>query len=154
MTEHSAVVFVFFFLAEYASMVLMCILLSILFLGGYLSLDFINLTNNLLNSLNELFEFIFYLEESVRLLFSTNSLSGVIEYTLRGFTFILSGFGINFEALLEKIWLFITLINDTLGSELQYSLVIGLKGAVLIFIFIWARASFPRIRFDQLMSYC
>jgi NADH-ubiquinone oxidoreductase chain 1 len=24
----------------------------------------------------------------------------------------------------------------------------------LIFIFIWARASFPRIRFDQLMSYC
>jgi NADH-ubiquinone oxidoreductase chain 1 len=24
----------------------------------------------------------------------------------------------------------------------------------LIFIFIWARASFPRIRFDQLMSFC
>jgi NADH-ubiquinone oxidoreductase chain 1 len=24
----------------------------------------------------------------------------------------------------------------------------------MIFIFIWARASFPRIRFDQLMSFC
>jgi NADH-ubiquinone oxidoreductase chain 1 len=36
MTEHAAVVFVFFFLAEYASIVLMCILASILFLGGYL----------------------------------------------------------------------------------------------------------------------
>jgi NADH-ubiquinone oxidoreductase chain 1 len=36
MTEHSAVVFVFFFLAEYASIVLICILTSILFLGGYL----------------------------------------------------------------------------------------------------------------------
>jgi NADH-ubiquinone oxidoreductase chain 1 len=24
----------------------------------------------------------------------------------------------------------------------------------MIFIFIWVRASFPRIRFDQLMSYC
>ena len=36
MTEHAAVVFVFFFLAEYASIVLMCILTSIFFLGGYL----------------------------------------------------------------------------------------------------------------------
>jgi len=36
MTEHSAVIFVFFFLAEYASIVLICTLMSILFLGGYL----------------------------------------------------------------------------------------------------------------------
>jgi NADH-ubiquinone oxidoreductase chain 1 len=35
MTEHSASIFVFFFLAEYASIVLICILTSILFLGGY-----------------------------------------------------------------------------------------------------------------------
>jgi len=42
MTEHAAVIFVFFFLAEYASIVLICILISILFLGGYL-LNFIPL---------------------------------------------------------------------------------------------------------------
>jgi len=36
MTEHSAVIFVFFFLAEYPSIILICILNSILFLGGYL----------------------------------------------------------------------------------------------------------------------
>ena len=36
MTEHAAVIFVFFFLAEYASIVLICILTCILFLGGYL----------------------------------------------------------------------------------------------------------------------
>src|SRR6202049_3019093 len=36
MTEHAAVIFVFFFLAEYASIVLICVLTSILFLGGYL----------------------------------------------------------------------------------------------------------------------
>ncbi|KAG9227921.1 hypothetical protein BJ875DRAFT_65388 [Amylocarpus encephaloides] len=36
MTEHAAVIFVFFFLAEYASIILICILTSILFLGGYL----------------------------------------------------------------------------------------------------------------------
>jgi NADH-ubiquinone oxidoreductase chain 1 len=44
MTEHSAAIFVFFFLAEYASIVLICIFTSILFLGGYLtffSLDFL-----------------------------------------------------------------------------------------------------------------
>lgn len=35
MTEHSAVIFVFFFLAEYASLILMCMIVSILFLGGY-----------------------------------------------------------------------------------------------------------------------
>lgn len=43
MTEHAAVVFVFFFLAEYGSIVLMCILTSLLFLGGYLILDIIYL---------------------------------------------------------------------------------------------------------------
>lgn len=42
MTEHSAVIFVFFFLAEYASIVLMCILISVLFLGGYLY-DYVSL---------------------------------------------------------------------------------------------------------------
>ncbi|RYE15995.1 MAG: hypothetical protein EOP34_00725 [Rickettsiales bacterium] len=36
MTEHAAVIFVFFFLAEYASIVLICILNVVLFLGGYL----------------------------------------------------------------------------------------------------------------------
>lgn len=38
MTEHSAVIFVFFFLAEYASIVLICIFTSILFIGGYLKI--------------------------------------------------------------------------------------------------------------------
>ena len=42
MTEHAAVIFVFFFLAEYASIVLICILTSLLFLGGYLY-DYISL---------------------------------------------------------------------------------------------------------------
>lgn len=34
------------------------------------------------------------------------------------------------------------------------SLMLGLKSCIMIFVFIWARASLPRIRFDQLMSYC
>src|ERR1700749_3533329 len=35
MTEHAAGIFVFFFLAEYASIILMCILITIVLLGGY-----------------------------------------------------------------------------------------------------------------------
>jgi NADH-ubiquinone oxidoreductase chain 1 len=85
MTEHSSVVFVFFFLAEYASIVLICIFTSTLFLGGYL----IPLT----------YDF-----------------------------FIIQG-----------------IIN---------SVSLGFKASALIFTFIWVRASFPRIRFDQLMSFC
>lgn len=33
-------------------------------------------------------------------------------------------------------------------------IIIGIKACIMIFTFIWARASFPRIRYDQLMSYC
>jgi len=106
MTEHSAAIFVFFFLAEYASIVLICIFTSILFLGGYLTSDF---EKNILDSLN-----IYYDETSI------NSLNIVI---------------IIFQGLL-------------------FSLALGLKSCFLIFVFIWVRASFPRIRFDQLMSYC
>ena len=47
MTEHSAVIFVFFFLAEYASIVLICTLTSILFIGGYLNFFYLEQLANL-----------------------------------------------------------------------------------------------------------
>jgi NADH-ubiquinone oxidoreductase chain 1 len=37
---------------------------------------------------------------------------------------------------------------------LCYGLSLGLKSCFMTFVFIWARASFPRIRFDQLMTFC
>jgi NADH-ubiquinone oxidoreductase chain 1 len=53
MTEHSASIFVFFFLGEYASILLICILNSILFLGGYLNIvpisSIIYILNNVFN---------------------------------------------------------------------------------------------------------
>ena len=111
MTEHAAVVFVFFFLAEYASIVLICILTSILFLGGYLY-DYLP--------------------------FSVLSL---IQY-------------INFDFYLEYIYNNDSLLSDPLVEGLIYGLTLGLKSCIMIFIFIWVRVSFPRIRFDQLMSFC
>jgi len=109
MTEHAAVIFVFFFLAEYASIVLICILTSILFLGGYLY--------DYLPSL-------FFLVEYIDFDYYINNLNK------------------------ESIF------SDPLIEGLLYGLTLGLKSCIMIFIFIWTRASFPRIRFDQLMSFC
>jgi NADH-ubiquinone oxidoreductase chain 1 len=115
MTEHAAVVFVFFFLAEYSSIVLMCILTSILFLGGYLFIDFINILT--------------YLDSIIWQIF-------VIDWLL-----VLDYF-------LEDI------MNTPLLEGFMYGFSLGFKSSLLIFTFIWVRASFPRIRFDQLMSFC
>jgi len=57
MTEHAAVVFVFFFLAEYGSIVLMCILSSILFLGGYLLINNLDIFNFLFIDILNFFYF-------------------------------------------------------------------------------------------------
>jgi NADH-ubiquinone oxidoreductase chain 1 len=109
MTEHAAVIFVFFFLAEYASIVLICILTTILFLGGYLY-DYI--------------PSLFFLMEYIDFDYFINNLGK------------------------ENIF------TDPIIEGLFFGLSLGLKSCIMIFIFIWARASFPRIRFDQLMSFC
>jgi NADH-ubiquinone oxidoreductase chain 1 len=41
-----------------------------------------------------------------------------------------------------------------ISSGVLSSIILGVKSSMMIFVFIWARASFPRIRFDQLMSFC
>lgn len=113
MTEHAAVIFVFFFLAEYASIVLMCIFTSILFFGGYL----INLD-------------IFYLFDLI---------NPVNDASIEQYDISPVYFGI---------------LNSTLVYGVISSLVLGIKSSIMVFVFIWVRASFPRIRFDQLMAFC
>jgi NADH-ubiquinone oxidoreductase chain 1 len=46
------------------------------------------------------------------------------------------------------------ILNNSIIEGLLYGLNLGLKSSIMIFVFIWARASFPRIRFDQLMAFC
>jgi NADH-ubiquinone oxidoreductase chain 1 len=110
MTEHAAAIFVFFFLAEYASIVLICILTSILFLGGYLF------------NFNFLMDFIKFVDFELWLQLYTNKIDNIL-----------------CNPLLQGIF---------------YTFTLGFKSSIMIFIFIWTRASFPRIRFDQLMSFC
>ena len=117
MTEHSAVVFVFFFLAEYASILLMCILTSSLFLGGYL-MDFTWLVD-IYVYLVQFIDFDYWLELTTARAVSPGSFA-----LFPGAEGLISG------------------------------LVLGIKSALLVFTFIWVRASLPRIRFDQLMSFC
>ena len=109
MTEHAAVIFVFFFLAEYASIVLICTLNAILFLGGYLD-----------------FTSVLYLSDNILFMFKS--------------------FYVIFEDLFD-------FFSYPLIEGIIYGLSIGIKSCIMIFIFIWVRASFPRIRFDQLMSF-
>jgi NADH-ubiquinone oxidoreductase chain 1 len=66
MTEHAAAIFVFFFLAEYASIVLICILNSILFLGGY---NFISLFS-ILEYLSFILDYIFIPEDISNFVFN------------------------------------------------------------------------------------
>ena len=88
-TEHSSVPFVFFFLAEYSSIVLFSCLTSIFFLGGY------NLP--------------YFLTDQLAL------------------------YGIN--------------IN-------MPSVILGIKTCLFCFLFVWFRATLPRLRYDQLIELC
>ena len=83
-TEHSGMIFVFFFLAEYCSIVLMSAFTAILFLGGYL---------------------------------------------------------------------FPEMIGNETFVNLQ-SIILALKTCFFCFVFVWFRATLPRLRYDQLMQAC
>ena len=83
-TEHGSTLFVFFFLAEYSSIVLFSAITSILFLGGY--------------NMPELF------------------------------------------------------VNDSI-INLQ-SIILGIKTCIFCFMFVWFRATLPRLRYDQLINLC
>jgi NADH-ubiquinone oxidoreductase chain 1 len=95
MTEHSASVFVFFFLGEYSSLILMSALMTVFFFGGYLSP-------------NILFDY----------------------------------------PTLNSNYLFLFL------DKFENAFTFGFKIIFIVFLFIWVRASFPRLRYDQLMSLC
>jgi NADH-ubiquinone oxidoreductase chain 1 len=144
MTEHAAVIFVFFFLAEYASIMLICILTSILFLGGYLLnvvpllyvLYFLDIFTMIIFNIVDYFISIFY--ES-----TNNNNNNLLDYfTNENFKYFVQSLDNNM------------IINNPLIEGIICGVILGIKSSIMVFVFIWIRASFPRIRFDQLMSFC
>jgi NADH-ubiquinone oxidoreductase chain 1 len=61
---------------------------------------------------------------------------------------------IDFEYYINNLYNSNSLFSDPLIQGLLYGATLGIKSCIMVFVFIWARASFPRIRFDQLMSFC
>jgi NADH-ubiquinone oxidoreductase chain 1 len=95
----------------------MCILTSIIFLGGYLPF----------------FDFLYWFD----LYHNIFAYIVDIDWTSSPQFFKSREFAIKFSE-----------------SGLFYGIIIGIKSSFLVFVFIWVRASFPRIRFDQLMWFC
>lgn len=130
MTEHSAAIFVFFFLAEYASIILMCILISITLLGGY-----------------EIFSLFYFLQQNIEILISLfiKIIGGIVNLNLNNEINVLYTIYIKYVNII---------INNNLCFSIINTIILSIKSLILIFAFIWIRASYPRIRFDQLMSFC
>ena len=176
MTEHSAGIFVFFFLGEYSSLILMSAFMAIFFLGGHHCIDlhklivdpFIHVINYVWrDDLSFYFNIIFmsksvpfgyYVENETMMTdyWSTImdpklfiSLYNVIEESDTNYLNI-SGYSMSIfsgkDVILNTINIFI--------DKIYGSYILGLKIVTVVFLFIWVRASFPRMRYDQLMSLC
>jgi NADH-ubiquinone oxidoreductase chain 1 len=140
MTEHSAVVFVFFFLAEYTSIVIICYISSIIFLGGYLN--------------------IFGIFYQIYILFYNIFNLQLIYIIINKYIIFVE---IDFYTILEEDYLdiyenitniYLNLKENIYIKNYISSFNIGLKTCILIFMFFLIRACYPRIRFDNLMLYC
>lgn len=225
MTEHGSSIFVFFFLGEYSSLILMSAFMSIFFLGGhhcpdlhkflyepfiyvyYLFNDWIhkivnydysidsyinNLENNQykdiygkeninLNQIIDDIDYDLYLEENtnssdfVHEKINFDSLDEEVTLDLYnlindGIIYVINSFRnqnksnlFNLEEIKDVNKEYITEFTDKdtilntlsiLIDKIQGSYILGFKIIIVVFFYIWIRASFPRLRYDQLMSLC
>jgi NADH-ubiquinone oxidoreductase chain 1 len=195
MTEHAAGIFVFFFLGEYASIILICILITLILLGGYDIITIIFFIENILNTFISFFFasiytvflnikfFLLYFSNffqvsyniynfntfnlftilnSIKEDFQFNQYVDTISYNYNNYmklnieyvlydTLEKLNFFNNFNIIVD---IFKNISDSKILLSLTYALGISIKTIILIFSFIWVRASFPRIRYDQLMSFC
>jgi NADH-ubiquinone oxidoreductase chain 1 len=180
MTEHGASIFVFFFLGEYSSLILMSSFMSLFFLGGYHCPDLYKLIlypllfcySYIVNSLYylyflfnylclDLFDFFrnrYFISNNIKDLESDFDYESVISKFTDFFTIkipkikdisYIDSYLIQFSG---KDTLFNTI--SLLIDKMQSSYILGFKIIIVVFLFIWVRASFPRFRYDQLMSLC
>jgi NADH-ubiquinone oxidoreductase chain 1 len=194
MTEHGASIFVFFFLGEYSSIILMSTFMSIFFLGGHHSPDlhklildpflfiYYYLESEISHTFTELYDYYnFYnlLNTHFYNIISTISDNVIYYYNILN-SFISDKYYFNLNSLWKGEYLINNNINtvseslrikesnftkfsskDTIFEtinlfidKIEGSYILGFKIIIVVFFFIWVRASFPRLRYDQLMSLC
>jgi len=153
MTEHGASIFVFFFLGEYSSLILMSAFMAIFFLGGHHCSDLHNL---IIDPFLFLYNYIWSSDLSSFYIMLFGVYNKIIP----------SPYYLN-EVMIREYWNWetesLTLFSskDTVFNSISLfidkiygSYILGFKIITVVFFYIWVRASFPRLRYDQLMSLC
>ena len=147
------------------------ILMGVILLSGSLNLSYINNIQNLLGSFIlplwplAIIYFVSMLAETNRAPFDLSEgeselVSGYnVEYSSMSFAlFFLAEYShIIFSSFLFCVLFWGSELINTNNIIVNYFLAITticLKGTIVCFVFVWVRTSFPRLRYDQVMSLC
>lgn len=136
-TEYSSMSFASFFMAEYANMVTVTCVATLLFLGGWTPL-FPAPASNVIPIA------IFALAGAVALFHGLHPARRMDRFTLPATALI--SFGI---AALFAVSLLLPVLQTVLMALFWFIAKVG----ILLFLFIWVRGTLPRFRYDQLMRF-
>ena len=148
MTEHAAVIFVFFFLAEYASIALICILVGTLFIGGYL-LDLTFISYAISSLFGYFMDLLFFIISLTEIDFNSISFSNLINGKITTINPVTNSLPYPFslsqftcvdlyyqDSALRSVTRPVPTTFDFLTQGLCYGLVLALKSFSMIFVFI------------------
>ena len=133
-TEYSSMQFASFFMAEYANMVTVCSVATLLFLGGWHPL-----LPNMLGG-NYIATLLFVISGAIMVFHGLQPARKWDKYTFPAFGILFIGIGLFFA---------IPAVQTILMPVFWFCA----KVLFLLFIFIWIRGTLPRFRYDQLMRF-